>query len=323
MTTNLYDVLKKSVSGMIAVSVMLLMAACKPVETFDLIVEASVSSDGQWIAVLTGRGSEKSKVKVMNMSERKWIDIHAPARTSSIRFGLKSTDLLLTHYYSNETSEAELGLISLVDGQYKRSTLFKGFGLDFPLEIESGQYLVRGCYPMSTLSCHRVVAVNWLLIKNQKVEVEYSANIALNYSQPNYIRGVGFYWNIYKTKEEEPPESFGFKLDGTEIDGKTLPAVDIKHGSPSCDYKNIRCINTFVRDTAETPWFYGIYIKKGNEHCKVQDLYGFVDYMSISPNGMYGISSLANNYKSKRRVVYMVFPDENCLPKRVEQIEIN
>jgi hypothetical protein len=112
----------------------LLLGACASIgpDPRDLRIETSVSSDGQWIAVLKNAGTNQSQVKVMRMDERKWTAIKAPARTSSIRFGLSPAQLLLTSWKSSENSAAELSAIDVSRADYSRNILYQGYGLGYP-----------------------------------------------------------------------------------------------------------------------------------------------------------------------------------------------
>ncbi len=316
-----YKMMKK----IIAVSILLVLVACSKLEAGEAAIETSISSDGQWIAVLSKKETKESKVRIMNINVKKWIDINAPALTSSIRFGRNGSDLLLTNFKSEETSEAELVLIKLASNDYKRIAVYKGFGLAFPLEVEDGQYLIRACNPASGLSCHRAVGVHWLLIKNNVVQTQYVSKSALNYSQPNYIQDIGFYWNVYKTDSSSMPEAIGFRLNGSEIKDDILPLVEITEGAPKCDDRNHRCIKTFFKYKNERKviFDYGIAGYLNGEICQFNGVYGYIDGISITPNGKYGVASLAKDIDSPRNVVHITFDSKKCLPKDIEYLKIN
>lgn len=318
-------VFEKMLKKIIAVSVLLALVACSKLEAGESAIETSVSSDGQWIAVLSKKETKESKVRIMNINVKKWIDINAPALTSSIHFGRNGSDLLLTNFKSDETSEAELVLINVTDNDYKRITIYKGLGLAFPLEVEDGQYLIRACNPASGLNCHRAVGVHWLLIKNNVVQAQFVSKSALNYSQPNYIHGIGFYWNVYKTDPSHSPESIGFKLNGSEIKDDILPLVETTEGAPKCDYQNYRCIKTFFKYKNERKviFDYGISGHLNGEICQFHGVYGYLDGISITPDGNYGVASLAKDIDSPRHVVYITFDSQKCRPKNIEHLKIN
>lgn len=316
----------RSVASILVVVTSLLLSACASIgpDPRELRIETSVSSDGQWIAVLQNPSTDTSQVKVMRMDERKWIDIKAPARTSSIRFGLNPSQLLLTSWKSKQDSAAELSIIQVNQGDYPRTTLYEGYGLGYPLELEDGLILVRNCYTTIQNRCHRVVGVHWLLIEDGKVKTRYTSVRPINYSQPNYIRGLGFYWNVYKTSELAPPESIGFHLIGWPVDGEKFPQTSIRDGGQDCDYQNIRCMKPYVTNKGKPgPFIYDVYFHFKDKKCQKDGLSGWSDGMSITPDGNFGVKSLAKDLESSRKVVYIKFQPDTCEPIAIQHFDIS
>lgn len=301
----------------------LLLGACASIgpDPRDLRIETSVSSDGQWIAVLKNAGTDQSQVKVMRMDVRKWTDIKAPARTSSIRFGLSPAQLLLTSWKSSENSAAELSAIDVSRADYSRNILYQGYGLGYPMELEVGQILVRTCRNTSQDRCLNVVGSPWLLIVDGDVKNRYDS---VRYSQPNYIRGLGFYWNIYKTSGLAPFESIGFDLRGGPVDGKKFPLTSSRDGEQDCDYQNIRCMKAFIANEGMPgPYIYDVKFSIGQTKCQTDGLSGWSDGMSITPNGNFGIKSLAKDWESSRHLVYLKFQPGICEPIDIQKIDIS
>lgn len=302
------------------------LSACASVgpDPRDLRIETSVSSDGQWIAVLQNAGTDKSKVKVMQMAQRNWMDIQAPPLTSSIRFGLSPSQLLLTHWKSNADSAAELSSVDLSKPSFPRNTLYTGTGLGYPMELEEDQILVRACYTTSQNKCHRAVGVHWVLLENGEAKTKYSSAEPLNYSQPNSIRGVGFYWNQYQTIEQSPPSSIGFRIDGRAVSSEYFPQVSIRDGEYSCAATDERCLKAFITNRGKAESFiYDVKIEYKKQHCSAGGLAGWSDGMSLTPNGLFGVKSLSPSWDSPRHVVYMKFQSDACQPTDIQHIEIN
>jgi hypothetical protein len=305
------------------------LSACASVgpDPRDLRIETSVSSDGQWIAVLQNSGTEKSKVKVMQMDQRQWIDIQAPPLTSSIRFGLRPSQLLLTHWKSNADATAELSGVDLSKPSFPRTTLYIGTGLGYPMELEDGQVLVRACYTTSQNRCHRAVGVHWVLMENGEVKTKYSSTEPLNYSQPNYIRGSGFYWEGFISFDQF--KFLGFIKSGEKASARDFPDNSIKFKKTDletfrCDFSSERCLKSFVPSPKNPGEFqYDTTIIYKSQNCQLTGVLGWSDGMSITPNGLFGVKSLSPSWESSRHVVYIKFQPNACEPTDIQHIEIN
>jgi hypothetical protein len=302
------------------------LSACASVgpDPRDLRIETSVSSDGQWIAVLQNAGTEKSKVKVMQMDQRQWIDIQAPPLTSSIRFSLRPSQLLITHWRSNAEAASELSTVDLSKPSFPRITLYTGTGLGYPVELEDGKVLVRACYTTSQNRCHRAVGIYWVLVENGEAKTKYSSTEPLNYSQPNYIKGIGFYWNQYQTNEKLPPTSIGFSIDGAALNSKYFPQKSIRDGGYSCAATSERCLKAFIANRGKAESFiYDVKVEYLKKICSANGLAGWSDGMSLAPNGLFGVKSLSKSLESTRHVAYIKFEPNVCEPTDIQHIEIN
>lgn len=307
------------------VSMLLILTSCGNAKTEQHFLDTSISADGKTIAILSDAGMVSSKVKVINTLNKQWIDINAPARTTSIRFGINPDDIYLTYRLASDSSDSELLNINLSTSEFNRTTVYKGYGLIYPIELEDKQILIRACNPDGSLNCSRGAGVHWLLVKNNIPTTIYKSNIALNYAQPNYIRGKGFYWNIYKTDPTDIHESVGFAIDGTEIKSESLPLDDVAEGAFACDYKNARCLKPFVKDEKNTrgSFTFGINGTLEKDNCRINEVFGYIDRISITPDGKHSSVSLAQDAWSKRRIVYMNFDEKKCEPVVIDYFNVN
>jgi len=232
-----------------------------------------------------------------------------------------------THWKSNADSAAELSSVDLSKPNFPRTTLYTGTGLGYPLELEEGQILVRACYTTSQNKCHRAVGVHWVLVERGEAKTKYSSAEPLNYSQPNYIRGVGFYWEGFLSLEQSDLQ--GFRKTGGKISASDFPETSIKFKKSDletyrCDFSAARCLKSFVPNPKKSGDFqYDTTIDYKTQKCQLVGVLGWSDGMSLTPSGLFGVKSLSPSWTSPRHVVYMKFQTDACQPTDIQHIEIN
>ncbi len=287
-------------------------------------IEVSISSDGKRIAVLYNAGEKQSRVQIMYLDRSdKWIDLPTPPRTTSIRFGLLGHQLLLTHLdqeaYFSELSTIDLGVMSA--DPIPRKILFKGDVLAYPIEVEEGRILVRHC------KFTRVVCP-WNLIRDGKLEREVVSSdrvqYSLQYGQPVVVRGKGFYWLTYKQENtpEFGPDVLAFSFDEGGVFQPKVPAIDHRLDSVACDYSGARCLHAFTEETSPVLFLYNTKVLFKREICSIDGVAGWSDGASLSPDGRFGVKSLAAGFDKPRHVVYFEFDPAKCEPSVVKHIPL-
>lgn len=287
-------------------------------------IEVSISSDGKRIAVLNNSGEKDSRVQVLYLDRSNtWSELPTPPRTTSIRFGLLGHQLLLTHLdqeaFFSELSVIDLGVMSA--DSIPRKILFRGDVLAYPIEVEEGRILVRHC------KFTRVVCP-WNLIRDGKLEREVVSSdrvqYSLQYRQPVVVRGKGFYWLTYKQENtpEFGPDVLAFSFDEGSVFQPKVPAIDHRLDSVACDYSGARCLHAFTEETSSVLFLYNTKVLFKRETCSIDGIAGWSDGASLSPDGRFGVKSLAAGFDKPRRVVYLEFDPAKCQPSVVKHIPL-
>jgi hypothetical protein len=283
-----------------------------------LRLETSISADGKRIATLANAGHKSSRVQVMYLDRSEtWIDLPTPPWTLNIRFGLQGHRLLITHL-DPETYSSELSSIDVDEvgrGAGLRSTIFKGDVLAYPIEVEEGRYLVRHCK-------FTPVACPWNLIRDGKLEREIHSKYSLQYSQPVVVEGTGFYWMSYKSNDahRHDPDAIAFPFDESGVFQPLLPAIDHQFDTVACDYIGTRCLQSFREKAEPGPFLYNSKVLFNGTMCNLDGVAGWSDGASMSPDGRFGVKSLAGAFELPRHAVYFEFAPTICQPVVIKHL---
>lgn len=288
----------------------------------------TISSDGQMVAALDRIGTDKPRLRVMRLEpEGPWQDMPVPPYTTSIRFGLKGHELLLTnHIGENEKSDLSKWDMDAPDKGPQR--IYRADGLVFPIEVSAGQYLVRACPLTPENKCHPWFNV-WHLVAQDKLIHAYTEERRLNYSWPNVVQGQGFFW--MRVREEQEKNELP-AIRSVAFPSKTAPTFNIEKlmknsSNLVCDYKTERCLRNFIRDrlnpTGYEPYVYDVEVLYRAKSCQPLGLNGYYDKESLTPDGNAAVMSLAPGYDQPRHVVVMQFKPGQCEPTSTQHIYFN
>jgi hypothetical protein len=294
-------------------------------------LKATISSDGRLIAVLDrgGVGRPRLRIKWLDRNEP-WRELPVPMYTNSIRFGLDGYGLLMTHRIENDMSMAQLVRWDLNDINKEVQLIYRGPRLVFPIEVRPGQILVRSCQQEVTSGasrCDRGVGVVWLLLEsNGRVVPVTPPGAPVVYSQPN-VTSKGFFWlsDFDSTKMKSVDQSL--LLISYPFPGGESPKFDVERLSLDpdidCDFNLERCLWGFKSglhpETGEYQFNTKIIFKSLT--CQPDGLQGYADERAVTPDGRFGVMSVAERYDLPRHVVFMEFQAGHCEPVSIQHLD--
>ena len=289
---------------------------------------ATISSDGQIVATLANIGTDKARLRVIRLNDDKgWLELKAPPYTTSIQFRMQGHELLLTHHIG-EGEVSDLSKWDMDDLAAGVQRIYQSNGLVFPIEVSTGQYLVRTCPLTSEQKCHPWFNV-WQLVENDKLLRAFTEERRLNYSWPNVMQGQGFYWMkvVGEYAHDEPFPSF---RSVAFSDGKSpifnLAELGQDTTDIRCDYQANRCLRSYIKNWGNKkpePYLYAAEVLTRNKRCLISDVLGYYDEISLAPDGNAAVLSVAPAYDQPRHVMVMHFKPGQCEPTSIQHIHFN
>lgn len=333
----------------LAFGVAALLSACQqpdhPPRTRSAI-QTTISSDGHVVAVLEGAATKEPKLRVKAVEDdRPWQEITIPSLTTSIRFGNKGHELLLTHYTPGEMGASVLLKIDLGDAEHggksredpdsprpmpEATVLHKGPFLRHPLEISEGQTLVRTCVSTTGKDGKNTCVTSglgtyWLLLKpDQKPVAVTKRSRAEIHTQPN-LTSAGFFWVKGLGPEDGKPHP---DLASYPLPGGKAPKYDVSEMTRGsrlvCDHGAQRCLRQFIDkiDPVTDRYIYGLDVLYGDQACALEGVQGYSDGQSLTPDGRAAVMSLAEDAHAPRHVVVLSFTPGRCEPDAVRHFDL-
>lgn len=288
-------------------------------------LQTTISSDGQMVAALDRIGTETPRLRVIKLDDgSNWKELPVPPYTTSISFGLKGYELLLTHHVGDH-DVANLLKWDLAEPSKPMEKIYRSSGLVFPMEISLGEYLVRECrqeidYPEV---CKKIGGNQWVVVTSERILGTFSKPIGIgSYSQPNVIDGKGLFWKSlkggqkggYQNEESEAPPFLVVPFIGEEFpDLNKLEVEGSETTNLRCDFYAERCLRSFVSHKDRDRLFvYDLDVLYKGLRCHVEGLQGYSDGVSLAPYGNAAVMSLAPRYDHVRNVIVMHFESGRC-----------
>jgi hypothetical protein len=289
----------------------------------------TISSDGKLIAVLDQMGTEKPRLRIKWLGkEAPWQELVAPPFTTTVRFGLTGYGLLMTHPIPGKDAQTQLTRWDVSDLARSSEAIFTGPRLAFPIEVQTGRFLVRTCtqYGASSDSCSTGGGTTWLLVTQSGDAVPATPpQKSLGYSQPSVTK-EGFFWFSKYNKLAGQSDLQGAVISYAFPDGHT-PEVDVSWLNAStegleCDYQMQRCLQQYNAGTNRTNglFIYDVKVLEGTRNCHPSGISGWSDGQSLTPDGQAAVMSLSDSYDSPRHVVVMQFTKGQCMPVSINHL---
>jgi hypothetical protein len=321
--------LKNSYIG-IALALIFFATACKPnypSNNESLPVEPTLSSDGKLLVVLVNGGREIPLLRLKWLDrDEPWFEVPAPRYTNSIRFGLTSYSLLLTHARPGPLGASQLSRWDASQPAKPSEILYEGTHVAFPVEIKSGQVIIRMCpQPPGENACVRGSGTVQALVANGQATLIKDTD-GLLYAQPNVVEG-GFFWleGEYFSKrrgDASRREITAFALPSGKVPEFDITRFDATSERLQCDHKAERCLLNYLTDERVngTTFVYGFKVFDGPNTCLLPDVKGWQDKFSVTPDGRSAVMSLSRVSEEPRHVVVMRFTPGQCEPTSIQHI---
>ena len=324
----------RKVNGRLALllfCISLLLLACQPNYSATKAarqIETTLSSDGKLLAVLLDRREESPSLLIKWLDrDEPWLSVPAPKYTSSIRFGLSGYGLLLTHAQPGPPGASQLSRWDASRPDQPSEILYQGSHVAYPVEVRPGQFLVRICkYAPDDDRCpgRGFVGILWALVRNGQALLLNETNSILPLGQPNVTDG-GFYWmygSEYGFPKTGEPKVHAFPLPGGTKPEPDPRRFDQSSHSIACDYKIQRCLMTYLTDERfnKSLYVWGIRIFDGNNRCDLPDVKGYMDTVTVTPDGRAAVIPLARSSSEPRHVVVLRFKPGQCEPTDIQRL---
>ena len=317
--------------ALLLLCISLMLLACKPnysaTKTANQI-ETTLSSDGKLLAVLLDRREESPTLLIKWLDrDEPWLKVPAPKYTSSIRFGLSGYGLLLTHAQPGPAGASQLSRWDASRPDQPSEILYQGSQVKSPVEVSPGQYLVTACkYVPSDDRCtgRAFIGVLWTLIRNgEALPMDETSPRSFHY-QPNVTEG-GFYWVTgaeFAYPKSIEPQVHAFALPGGSVPEPDRRRFDQSSHSMACDYKTQRCLMTYLTDerTDQTTFVWGIRVFDGASRCDMPEVKGYMDEVTVTPDGRAAVIPLARSKSEPRHVVVLRFKPGQCEPTNIQRL---
>ena len=289
---------------------------------FSSILDASISEDGNYVALLNHDVKKNNEIWILNTgkpgSQRELTPAFA---VTSLKFGLKNNELLFT-YRSKKEKFDSLAMWNLNNLDSPPVTIFNAPSLAYPIDLGDGKYMIRSRLDGDRKSY--LSGFQWVLVGNGKVQA-IEPKFVLPHAYPNIFES-GFYWLEEKVfdKYEAYPKILSFPLPNGEapkIRGNQFPK---NTWAISCDRLGLRCLRSYLSNPNQSgDYLYGLDIVmiKDGEQCKVQDSLGVINRVSITANGNAAIASYAQKGSQQGYVLIMNFQPGKCLPIIVRKFD--
>jgi hypothetical protein len=321
---------RKNAYFVIALASIFFATACKPnypTDIASLPIEPTLSSDGKLLVVLFNSGQETPRLRIKRLDrDEPWFEVPAPKYTNSIRFGLTGYGLLLTHARPGPQGLSQLSRWDASQPATPSEILYEGTHVAFPVEIKSGQVIIRMCpQPPGGNACVRGSGTVQALVANGQATLIKETS-GLLYAQPNVVEG-GFFWleGAYFSKKRGDAsrrEITAFALPGSKVPEFDIARFDATSERLQCDHKANRCLLNYLTDERVngTTFVYGFKVFDGPNTCLLPDVKGWQDKFSVTPDGRSAVMSLSRVSEEPRHVVVMRFTPGQCEPTSIQHI---
>lgn len=312
----------------------LMLLACKPNYSATKAanqIETTLSSDGKLLAVLLDRREETPTLLIKWLDrDEPWLKVPAPKYTNSIRFGLSGYGLLLTHAQPGPPGASQLSRWDASRPDQPAEILYQGSHVAYPIEVSPGQYLVKMCNsaPDDDRCIGRgFVGLMWALIRNGEALPMEETSPRRYYGQPN-IEDGGFYWTTggqFAYPKSVEPEIHAFALPGGSKPEPDRRRFDQSSWSINCDYKSQRCLMKYLTDelTDQRQYVWGVRIFDGATRCEIPEVKGYIDTVTVTPDGRSAVIPLALVSDEPRHVVVVRFKPGQCEPTSIQPYYFN
>lgn len=294
-------------------------------------IEATISSDGKLVATLARSGTEAPLLRIKWLDkDEPWQTLPAPMFTNSIRFGLKGYGLLISHALPDDPTKGQLTRWDLGDLHKESEAIYQLPHLAFPVEVKPGEYLVRTCKPYRDEpdSCRRGGGTSWLLVKANQEPVKLTPNHeSITLGQPN-VTDKGFFWvdRIPVPPNSQLPKLLAYPLPGGEapnFDVVRIPMKDDADTHVYCDRTMQRCLHldmVGMRRELGNRFLWAPEVIYERQVCTVEGVSGYVDEISITPDGRAAVMAVASEYDQPRNVVVLRFAPGQCAPTSIDHV---
>ncbi len=121
------------------------------------------------------------------------------------------------------------------------------------------------------------------------------------------------------------PSIHAFALPGGTKPEPDPGRFDKSSHSIACDYKTQRCLMVYLTDerTNQTSFVWGIRIFDGENRCDLPDVKGYMDEVTVSPDGHSAVIPLALVSDEPRHVVVVRFKPGQCEPTSIQPYYFN
>lgn len=312
----------------------LMLLACQPNYSgnkADREIETTLSSDGKLLAVLNDIGKETPTLLIKWLDrEEPWLKVPAPKYTSSIRFGLSGYGLLLTHAQPGPAGASQLSRWDASRPDQPSEILYQGVKVAYPVEVSPGQFLVRICDSgPDDDRCigSGFIGLMWALVRNGEALPMKETSPRRLYGQPNVTDG-GFYWmhgSDYGFPKTGEPKVHAFALPGGTKPEPDPGRFDKSSHSISCDHNTQRCLMVYLTDerTNQTTFVWGIRVFDGASRCDMPEVKGYMDEVTVTPDGRAAVIPLARSKSEPRHVVVVRFKPGQCEPTSIQPYYFN
>jgi hypothetical protein len=292
-------------------------------------LHTTISADGQMVATLLNAGTDKQRLRVMRLDrDGGWQEISAPPLTQTIRFGLQGHQLLLTHHVQ-EQKQDRLVTLNLDESNSAPLTIYQADQLGFPQHISPKEYLVRQCSraraEKGNLECKNIFEYRWVMVANGKQILQLGdREIPARYSLPTIVnRGVIWISEQIGVDDDPHPKIFAAALPDGQVPVFPRERLEKNTASIACDQAAQRCLRRFVSNLGQkggVPFLYDVDVMFSEKRCKLIGVAGSSDGVSVTPDGLAGVMSLAAQYDKPRAVVVFRFAANSCEPISIRHI---
>lgn len=312
----------------------LMLLACQPNYSATKAarrIEATLSADGKLLVVLNDIGQETPTLLIKWLDrDEPWLKVPAPKYTSSIRFGLSGYGLLLTHAQPGPAGASQLSRWDASRPDQPSEILYQGSRVAYPVEVSPGQFLVRICdsAPDDDRCIGRgFIGLMWALIRNGEALPMEETSPRSMYGQPNVTEG-GFYW-MYGAMETSAtatePSIRSYALPGGAKPEPDPGRFDKSSWTIACDHKSLRCLMHYLTDerTEHGKFVSSIRIFEGAARCELSEVKGYMDAVTVTPDGRAAVIPLAHSSSEPRHVVVLRFKPGQCEPISIQPYYFN
>lgn len=299
-----------------------LLSACGAEES--PLLHTTISADGQMVATLLHAGTDDQLLRVRNLrTDTSWHTIQAPPLTQTIRFRLEGHELLLTHRKPGPPAVTYLSKLNLDKPGNGVQKIYEAEDLAFPVEVAAGQVMVRTHTPADPQTGKVFLSDSyWILVGPGAGVQKVGPTSDMPYAAPNIV-GSGFFWTKDQIgrNDDAHPRLLRFPLPGGSAPNISPTWFEKNTFKIICDRSADRCLRHFISNLGKGGDFiYDIEVMLGSQRCQVPGVAGVGDGVFITPDGQFGVMSLASGFNKPRHVVVMQFKPQQCEAVSVQHI---